>query len=123
MVINTQAVLTPELITESAKKFGSSTIMIEIQTQRQLDNKYYAFIDNGRTNSNLEAADWAKRAEDLGAGEILITSIDKDGTGLGFELDIISEIASKVSIPIIASGGAGKINHINDLVENFKLMV
>ncbi len=121
VAINTQAVLTPELITESAKKFGSSTIMIEIQTQRQLDNKYYAFIDNGRTNSDIEAVDWAKRAEDLGAGEILITSIDKDGTGQGFQLDIISEIASKVSIPIIASGGAGKINQINDLAENSQI--
>jgi imidazole glycerol-phosphate synthase subunit HisF len=121
VAINTEALINPNLITESAKKFGSSTIMIEIQTQKQLNNKYYAFMDNGRTNSNIEAIDWAKKVEDLGAGEILITSINKDGTGQGFDLDIVTEIASKVSIPIIASGGAGEINHIKDLAEKSQI--
>ena len=116
VAINTEAINRPEFISEAVKKFGSSTIMIEIQTKKQLNGDYVAFTDNGRNNSGLDAVEWAIQVENFGAGEILITSIDNDGTGKGFDIDIIKQISESVSIPVIAGGGAGNVNHVIELV-------
>ena len=115
VAINTEAINRPEFISEAVKKFGASTIMVEIQTKRQLDGTYIAFTDNGRNPSCLDSVEWAKHVEQLGAGEILITSIDSEGTKKGFEIDLIKKISSKVPIPVIACGGAGEKSHFIDL--------
>lgn len=103
--INTAAVKNPEFIREASLKFGSSTIVVAIEAIRQSDGKYLAYTDNGREESGLEVVSWAKRAEDLGAGEIVITSVDKEGTGEGFDLNLVKMVAGAVSIPVIAHGG------------------
>jgi imidazole glycerol-phosphate synthase subunit HisF len=121
VAINTEAINRPEFISEAVKKFGASTIMVEIQTKRQLDGTYIAFTDNGRNPSCLDSVEWAKQVEQLGAGEILITSIDRDGTGLGFDIDIVKQISESVNIPVIAGGGAGKIDHIIELTEKTEI--
>lgn len=103
--INTAAVKNPEFIREASLKFGSSTIVVAIEAIRQSDGKYLAYTDNGREESGLEVVSWAKRVEDLGAGEIVITSVDKEGTGEGFDLNLVKMVAAAVSIPVIAHGG------------------
>jgi imidazole glycerol-phosphate synthase subunit HisF len=115
--INTAAIKTPGLIKEAAEKFGSSTIVIAIEVIKQGADSYFAFTDNGREFTGIEVVEWAKSVEDFGAGEILLTSVDRDGTGLGFDLDLISKVAGAVSIPVIAHGGAGKIEHIAQVLE------
>lgn len=117
VAINTEAINYPEFISEAVNKFGSSTIMIEIQTKKQLNGTYAAFTDNGRNNSGLDAVEWSIKVEQLGAGEILVTSIDRDGTGAGFDIDIIKRISESVNIPVIAGGGAGNIDHVIELVD------
>lgn len=118
VAINSEAVNRPAFISEAVKKFGSSTIMIEIQTKKQFDGSYAVFTDNGRNNSGFDAIEWAKEVEKHGAGEILVTSIDKDGTGMGFDIDIVKQISKNIGIPVIAGGGAGNIDHIIDLLKN-----
>lgn len=117
VALNTAAICRPELITEAAKKFGSSTIVISIEAKKQPDGSYEAYIDNGREQTGVEVFKWVKQAEELGAGEILITSIDKEGTGNGFDIDLTRHIAESVQIPVIACGGAGKLIHIYDAVK------
>lgn len=115
VAINTEAVNNKSFIKKSVEKFGSSTIVIEIQIKKQLNGNYVAFTDNGRNNSGLDVFEWAKCVESLGVGELLITSIDRDGTGLGFDINIIDEISKNVKIPVIASGGASKNEDIISL--------
>jgi len=105
--INTAAIKNPEFIREASLKFGTSTIVIAIEAIRQQDGTYLVYTDNGREYTGLEAVSWAKKAEELGAGELLITSVDRDGTGRGFDSQLIKKIADAVSIPVIAHGGAG----------------
>src|SRR5205809_315806 len=102
----------PNLIKDAARKFGSSTIVISIEAKRQDDGAYEAFVDNGRERTGLNALDWAIKAAQLGAGELLVTSVDREGTGRGFDLDLIRMITESVSIPVIAGGGAGQLSHI-----------
>jgi cyclase len=116
--LNTAAILNPDLIRKAAKKFGSSTIIVAIEAIRQDDGQYLAFIDNGREFTGKEVLSWASLVEEMGAGEILITSVDREGTGLGFDIDLISKLSSIVSIPIIAHGGAGKIDDIFNVLNN-----
>ncbi len=110
--LNTAVVRNPKFITEAAQKFGNSTIVVAIEAIKQKDGKYLAFTDNGREQTNKEVYAWAKEVEESGAGEILLTSVDRDGTGEGFDLELISEVCSRVSIPVIAHGGAGSLEHI-----------
>lgn len=110
--LNTAVVRNPKFITEAAKKFGNSTIVVAIEAIKQKDGKYLAFTDNGREQTTKEVFAWAKEAEESGAGEILLTSVDRDGTGEGFDLDLISQVCSRVSIPVIAHGGAGSLEDI-----------
>lgn len=114
--MNTAAVKNPELIKEAAQIFGSSTIVIAIEAIRQADGNFYAFTDNAREITGLEVVDWAKKVEDLGAGEIILTSVDKEGTGKGFELELIRKVTRAVSIPVVAHGGGGKLEHIKEAV-------
>lgn len=108
VAINTAATKSPELIRELANTFGSSTISVAIETIYTDEGRYEVYVDNGRQYTGLDAVEWAQEVESLGAGEIIITSVDNEGTGRGFDLDIISRICSAVGIPVIAHGGAGK---------------
>jgi imidazole glycerol-phosphate synthase subunit HisF len=114
--LNTAAIHQPQLVQEAARMFGSSTILISIEATRQTDGSYEAFTDNGRERTGIDAIAWAKQVEDLGAGEIMITSIDREGTGLGFDLELTKQIATQVSVPVIACGGAGKMGDIHEAV-------
>lgn len=110
--INTQAVRNPDLIYESAKKFGSQCIVVAIDARRIEYNKWEVFIESGKTATGIDARKWAKEAENLGAGEILLTSIDADGTLAGYDIPLTKTITDSVRIPVIASGGAGSIEHL-----------
>jgi len=105
--INTAAIKNPEFIKEASLKFGSSTIVIAIEAIKQSDGTYQAFVDNGREQTGVEVVSWAQQVEELGAGEIVITSVDKEGTGNGFDIDLIKDISNKVNIPLVVHGGAG----------------
>ena len=114
--LNTAVISNPNLIKEAAKEFGSSTIVISIEAIKKPDGSYEAYTDNGRQKTGVNAIEWGKRVADLGAGEILLTSIDREGTGTGYDLDLTQKIAGSVSIPVIACGGAGKIDHIHNVI-------
>ncbi len=120
VAINTAAINNPEFINDAAKTFGSSTIVISIETIRQPNGSYLAYTDNGREYTGVEVLDWAKEVEDRGAGEILLTSIDSEGTGNGFDEELVQSVSSLVGIPVIAHGGAGRSNHVVDAIQNGK---
>jgi len=109
--INTAAIRTPQFIREAALKFGSSTIVVAIEAIKQTDGKYFAFVDNGREVTGIEVLSWAKKVEELGAGEIVITSVDREGTGEGYDIELTKMVASSVTIPVIAHGGPGQMSH------------
>ena len=115
--LNTAAVARPELIKEAAETFGSSTIVISIEAIKKPDGTYEAFTDNGRESTGLNALEWARRAAELGAGEIYLTSIDREGTGKGFDLELTRAVSDSVSIPVIACGGAGSANDVVAVVK------
>jgi imidazole glycerol-phosphate synthase subunit HisF len=116
--LNTAVIKNPELIKEASRRFGSSTIVVAIEAIKQSDGKYLAYTDNGRNHTGVEVLGWAKRAEELGAGEIVLTSVEQEGTGLGFDVDLVKMISNAVSIPVIAHGGAGTLEHIEDVISN-----
>lgn len=109
--INTQAVQQPELITECAKRFGSQCIVVAIDAKRN-NGGWNVYLHGGRTRTDIDAIQWAKHVEELGAGEILLTSMDRDGTKLGYDLELTQKVAETVSIPVIASGGVGTLEHL-----------
>ncbi len=106
--LNTAAIRNPSLIFDAAKAFGSSTIVVSIEAIRGQDGNYFAHIDNGREETGREVCDWAREVADRGAGEIHLTSVDRDGTGIGYDTKLIRLVSDAVSIPVIAHGGAGK---------------
>jgi len=108
--INTSAVKNPRLIYEGAKRFGSQCVVVAIDAKRK-GNSWEVYIHGGRTPTGLDAIEWAKRAESLGAGEILLTSMDKDGTKSGYDIELTRAVSEAVNIPVIASGGAGSMDH------------
>ena len=111
--INTAAVKNPELVEESSKKFGSQCIVVAIDAKKN-KNTWEIYTHGGRKNSKINVIDFAKRMENCGAGEILITSMDRDGTQLGYDIDLVRKVSSETNIPIIASGGVGKLDHLAD---------
>lgn len=117
--INSSAIKRPELIRELADTFGKQCIVVAIDT-KFVDDKWTVFINGGRTPTDLKTLDWAKQVEQLGAGEILLTSMNNDGTKGGFALDITSQVAELVNIPVIASGGAGNMEHFKTVFEETK---
>ena len=114
--LNTAAIHNPQIIKEAANKFGSSTIVVTIEAIKERDGRYLAYTDNGRQFTGIEVLPWARRVEELGAGEIIITSVDREGTGEGFDLELTRAISEAVSIPVIAHGGGGKIEHIKQVI-------
>jgi len=115
--INTAAVRRPQLIAEIAGEFGSQCVVVAIDTD-YIDNEWTVFVDGGRSPVALNTVEWAVRAAELGAGEILLTSMMNDGTKSGFSIDITADVCSHVNIPVIASGGAGKMEHFRDVFLN-----
>jgi len=114
--INTGAVENPKLIKECAEIFGSQCVVVAIDAKR-VDNVFKVFIYSGKKDTGLDALDWAKKSVDLGAGEILLTSIDKDGTQSGYDVELIQRISEIVPVPVIASGGAGEGEHFFEAVK------
>ena len=111
--INTAAVQNSAVVSESSKKFGSQCIVVAIDAKLR-GSKWEVFTHGGRNSTGINALDFAKKMEDSGAGELLVTSMDRDGTQLGYDIDLISTISSKVNIPLIASGGVGNLDHLID---------
>jgi len=112
--INSSAVVNPNFIDEASKRFGSQCIVVAIDVKKVADGSYHVFVKGGREDTGLDAVQWAKEVYNRGAGEILLTSMDTDGAKTGFELDITKQISSAIDIPVIASGGAGTMEHIKD---------
>jgi len=120
VALNTAAIKDPEFIKEASKKFGSSTIVISIEAIKQPDGKYLAFTENARGFTGVDVFEWAKKVEELGAGEILLTSVDKEGTGLGYDVELTKKVSELVSIPVIANGGAGDLADIEKIIKEGK---
>jgi imidazole glycerol-phosphate synthase subunit HisF len=114
--INSAAVRSPGLIREASRAFGSSTIVVSIEAMKKPDGSYEAYIDYGRQRTGLDVVEWAMRAVELGAGELVITSIDREGTGEGFDIELTRKIADTVSVPVIAHGGAGKVYNVLEAI-------
>ena len=111
--INTAAVQNSDVIIESSKKFGSQCIVVAIDAKK-IEDKWEVFTHGGRNNTGIDAIEFAKKMEDCGAGELLVTSMDRDGTQVGYDIDLMSNISLKVNIPVIASGGVGNLDHLAD---------
>jgi len=116
--INSAAVKRPEFINEGAKRFGSQCIVVAIDVKMVAPNKWNVFVAGGRKDTGIDAIEWAKEVVDRGAGEILLTSMDSDGTKAGFDIAITKTISEMVNVPVIASGGAGKMEHFTEVFEN-----
>jgi cyclase len=114
--INTAAVRDPTLVSRLAESFGTQCVVVAVDV-RCIDGRFVVMINGGREETPLEAVDWTRRLETLGAGEILLTSMDRDGTGQGYDLPLIRQVSAGVSIPVIASGGAGQLEHLADALE------
>ncbi len=114
--INSSAVQNPQLIYDAAQKFGSQCVVVAMDVKRKEDGNYTVYVHGGRTDTGLDALAWAKEAERLGAGEILLTSMDADGTKNGYNNEITALISQSVDIPVIASGGAGQLSHFYDAI-------
>lgn len=117
VAINTAAVKDSEFVKQAAKRFGSQCIVVAIDARSNGENSWEVFTHGGRNPTGIDAVQWAKKMEDYGAGEILLTSMDKDGTKEGYDLDLTRTISEKLIIPIIASGGAGNLEHLCDGVK------
>ena len=115
--LNTAAIKNPDLIKQASRMFGSSTILVAIEAIKESDGRYLAYTDNGREYTGVDVFEWAKKIDELGAGEIVITSVDNEGTGQGYDIDLVSKVSNMVSIPVIAHGGAGKTQHVTDILK------
>jgi len=115
--INSAGIKNPAFIEDSAKRFGSQCIVVAIDAKR-VDKSWHIFLNGGRVDTGIDAVEWAKKVYDLGAGEILLTSMDADGTKAGFDNKLNKAISEVVDIPVIASGGAGKMEHFKDAFES-----
>ncbi|OGT98237.1 MAG: imidazole glycerol phosphate synthase subunit HisF [Geobacteraceae bacterium GWB2_52_12] len=111
VALNTQAVKTPQLVSDAARIFGSQCIVSSIEAKRA-GNSWEAYIDNGREHTGIDAIQWARQLQELGAGELLITSVDREGTKSGFDNDLLSRVCDQIIVPVIASGGAGVHTHV-----------
>lgn len=117
VAINTAAVARPELISEVSRRFGSQCMVLSIEAKRTSAGTWEAYTDNGRERTGLDVVEWVQRGVELGAGEILLTSVDQEGTRKGFDLELIKAVADAVPIPVIASGGMGEPSHLIEAVQ------
>lgn len=117
VAINTAAVARPDLLSDVARTFGSQCVVLSIEAKRSSPGKWEAYTDGGREHSGLDVVEWAKQAVSLGAGEVLLTSIDQEGTRRGFDLDLTRSVTDAVTVPVIASGGMGSIEHAGAVIE------
>ena len=118
VAINTAAVNRPELITEVARRFGSQCMVLSIEAKRMSSGfGWEAFTDNGREHTGLDVIEWVKKAIDLGAGEVMLTSVDREGTRKGFDVELMRAVSRAASVPVIASGGMGTIEHLVEVVK------
>lgn len=115
--VNTSAFKNPELIKQLSNQFGSQCVVLAIDTKKENDGEWYVYLNGGRTKTEMKTTDWAKQAVDMGAGEILLTSMNNDGTKNGFALDITAMLSNTLSVPVIASGGAGNMEHFKEVFE------
>lgn len=115
--INTAAVNNPQLIRESAERFGDQCIVVAIDGKSRGDGNFQVYTHGGRTPMDLDVVEWACKVEELGAGEILLTSMDRDGTKVGYDIDMTKAVCDAVDIPVIASGGAGSLEHLAEVIE------
>ena len=115
--VNSAAVKDPTLISRAAERFGSQCVVLAIDARRRSDGSYEVVVAGGRTPTGLDAIEWAKKGEALGAGEILLTSMDADGTKKGFDLEMTRAVTNAVRIPVIASGGCGALEHFSEVFE------
>jgi imidazole glycerol-phosphate synthase subunit HisF len=118
VAINTAAVRRPELISEVAQRFGSQCMVLSIEAKRSANGGWEAYTDNGREHSGLDAVEWARRGVALGAGEVLLTSVDREGTGKGFDVELTRAVSKAVNVPLIASGGMGATTHLLEVVRD-----
>lgn len=116
VAVNSAAIMRPELITEAAERFGSQCVVVAIDAKRCPDGSFHIYKNGGRVDMGLDAIEWAARAEKLGAGEILLTSMDCDGTKSGYDMELTKAVSERVGIPVIASGGAGSREHFFDVL-------
>lgn len=117
VAINTAAVKRPQLITEVSRRFGSQCMVLSIEAKKVADNHWEAYTDNGRERTGLNAVEWAQRGVELGAGEVLLTSVDQEGTRKGFDVALTRAISSVVPVPVIASGGMGNTAHLIQVIK------
>lgn len=118
--VNTSAFKNPTLIKDLAKEFGSQCVVLAIDTKKEADGQWYVYLNGGRVKTDTKCIDWAKQAVDLGVGEILLTSMNNDGTKQGFALDITATLAAELPVPVIASGGGGTKEHFVDVFNTAK---
>lgn len=118
--INTAAFKNPQLIKDLANEFGSQFVVLAIDTKQEADGEWYVYLNGGRTKTETKCFDWAKQAVELGAGEILLTSMNHDGTKQGFAIDITKRLSESLAVPVIASGGGGTMEHFADVFKNGK---
>jgi imidazole glycerol-phosphate synthase subunit HisF len=116
VAINTAAIQRPELISEVSSRFGAQCMVLSIEAKAQDNGTWEAYVDCGRERSGFDVVQWAKRGVGLGAGEILLTVIDREGTRQGFDIDLVRKVSEAVSVPVIASGGMGEVDHLVDVV-------
>lgn len=116
VAINSAAIRNPSLITEAAMKFGRQCVVLAVDAKKNADGRYDVYLNGGRVNTGLDAEEWIVKAEELGAGEVLLTSMDRDGTKAGYELELTRRVSQSVNIPVIASGGAGKPSDFYDVL-------
>jgi cyclase len=116
--INTAAVKRPDLIKEIATRFGSQCMVLSVEAKKTAEHRWEAYTDNGREKTGFDVVEWVQMAVELGAGEILLTSIDREGTREGFDIELTKAVASVVDVPVIASGGMGRIEHFISVVKN-----
>ncbi len=120
IAINTAAVRNPELIRQVSRRFGSQCMVLSIEAKSVGNGKWEAYTDNGREHTGLDVVEWAIKGADLGAGEILLTSVDQEGTRKGFDVELVRQVSEAVPIPVIASGGMGNADHLVEVVKRGK---